>query len=41
MNEELLAGPGWREMWDAGSGETALAGIRWLEDNREELERWL
>ena len=33
--------PGWREMWDAGSGETALAGIRWLEDNREELERWL
>ena len=33
--------PGGREMWDAGSGETALAGIRWLEDNREELERWL
>jgi hypothetical protein len=33
--------PGWREMWDAGSGETILAGIRWLEENREELERWL
>ena len=33
--------PGWREMWDRGSGETSLAGIRWLEENREELERWL
>jgi hypothetical protein len=33
--------PGWREMWDAGSGETILAGVRWLEENQTELERWL
>jgi phosphotransferase family enzyme len=33
--------PGWREMWDAGSGETALAGVAWLEEHREELARWL
>jgi hypothetical protein len=33
--------PGWREMWDAGSGETILTGVRWLEENRAELERWL
>jgi len=28
-------------MWDAGSGETALRGIAWLEANRDDLERWL
>jgi hypothetical protein len=33
--------PGWREMWDAGSGETILAGVRWLEENQAELEEWL
>jgi hypothetical protein len=33
--------PGWREMWDRGSGDVALAGIRWLEEHREELETWL
>jgi hypothetical protein len=33
--------PGWREMWDAGSGGTILAGVRWLEENRAELEHWL
>jgi len=33
--------PGWRDMWDAGSGETALAGISWLEEHRSELEEWL
>jgi hypothetical protein len=33
--------PGWGEMWDAGSGETILAGVRWLEENQAELERWL
>jgi Phosphotransferase enzyme family len=33
--------PGWREMWDAGSGETILTGVCWLEQNQAELERWL
>ena len=33
--------PGWKEMWDRGSGEVALAGIRWLEVHRGELEAWL
>jgi hypothetical protein len=32
---------GWRELWDAGSGDTILAGVAWLEENRRELERWL
>jgi hypothetical protein len=30
--------PGWREMWDRGSGETALGNIRLLEELRPELE---
>jgi hypothetical protein len=30
-----------REMWGAGSGETILAGIRRLEENRGDHERWL
>lgn len=33
--------PGWREMWDAGSAEQFEANMRWLEENRRELERWL
>jgi Phosphotransferase enzyme family len=33
--------PGWREMWDAGSGEKILEGVRWLEANQSDLERWL
>jgi hypothetical protein len=33
--------PGWREMWDQGSGQKILAGIRWLEEHRAELETWL
>ena len=33
--------PGWCDRWDAGSGETALEGIRWLEEHRSELEEWL
>ena len=33
--------PGWRDMWDAGSGETILAGVHWLEENQAELEAWL
>jgi serine/threonine protein kinase len=30
--------PGWREMWDRGSGEIALGNIRLLEELRSELE---
>ncbi len=30
--------PGWREMWDAGSGETILGNLRLLEELRPELE---
>jgi Phosphotransferase enzyme family len=30
--------PGWREMWDRGDGERALANIRLLEELRPELE---
>jgi hypothetical protein len=30
--------PGWREMWDRGDGERALASIRLLEELRPELE---
>jgi hypothetical protein len=30
--------PGWREMWDRGSGESALGNIRLLEELRPELE---
>ncbi|MDX6438977.1 MAG: hypothetical protein QOF45_1560 [Gaiellaceae bacterium] len=32
---------GWREMWDEGSAERFTANMRWLEDNRGELGRWL
>jgi hypothetical protein len=30
--------PGWREMWDAGSGERILGHLRLIEDLRGELE---
>jgi hypothetical protein len=30
--------PGWREMWDAGSGETILGNLRLTEELRPELE---
>lgn len=30
--------PGWREMWDAGSGETILDNLRLVEELRPELE---
>jgi Phosphotransferase enzyme family len=30
--------PGWREMWDRGDGDRALANIRLLEELRPELE---
>ena len=30
--------PGWREMWDRGDGERALANIQLLEELRPELE---
>ena len=30
--------PGWREMWDAGSGETILGNLRLVEELRPELE---
>lgn len=30
--------PGWREMWDAGSGDTILGNLRLLEQLRPELE---
>jgi aminoglycoside phosphotransferase (APT) family kinase protein len=30
--------PGWREMWDAGSGEAILGNLRLLEELRPELE---
>ncbi len=33
--------PGWREMWDAGSGERTLANARWLEEHWAELEPFL
>ena len=33
--------PGWREMWDAGSAAQFSANMRWLEQHRPELERWL
>lgn len=33
--------PGWREMWDAGSGDTILQRSAWFEANRAELQRSL
>ncbi len=33
--------PGWKEMWDGGSGDLMQANIRWIETNRPELETWL
>jgi hypothetical protein len=33
--------PGWREMWDAGSAERFATNMRWLEEHRSDLERWL
>lgn len=33
--------PGWRELWDRGSGELIRANIRWIEEHRAELETWL
>ena len=33
--------PGWREMWDAGSGDEILERSAWFEANRAELQRSL
>lgn len=33
--------PGWREMWDAGSGAELLERIAWFEANRADLLRYL
>jgi aminoglycoside phosphotransferase (APT) family kinase protein len=33
--------PGWKEMWDNGSGELLLGNLRWIESHRAELEEWL
>jgi Phosphotransferase enzyme family len=33
--------PGWREMWDAGSGETILARAAWFEAERDDLLAFL
>ncbi len=33
--------PGWREMWDTGSGDLIRANGRWVEEHRTELESWL
>ena len=33
--------PGWREMWDAGSGQELLARNAWFEANRADLRRFL
>jgi hypothetical protein len=33
--------PGWREMWDAGSGERILARIAWFEAERDNLLAFL
>ena len=31
----------WAQRWDDGQGDRILAGVAWIEDRREELERWL
>jgi aminoglycoside phosphotransferase (APT) family kinase protein len=33
--------PGWREMWDRGSGDVVLARTAWFEANRADLRRSL
>ena len=33
--------PGWREMWDAGSGDEILERGAWFEAHRAELQRSL
>ena len=33
--------PGWKEMWDAGSGDEILRRSAWFEANREDLRRSL
>ena len=33
--------PGWKEMWDAGSGDEILRRTAWFEANREDLRRSL
>jgi hypothetical protein len=33
--------PGWREMWDAGSGDEILKRSAWFEENRADLQRSL
>jgi hypothetical protein len=33
--------PGWKEMWDAGSGDGLLRRGAWFEANREDLRRSL
>jgi hypothetical protein len=33
--------PGWAEMWDGGSGQRILGNIAWVDQHRQELDRWL
>ena len=33
--------PGWKEMWDRGSGNVILERSAWFEANRAELQRSL
>lgn len=33
--------PGWREMWDRGTGTLIAANLRWVEDHRTELDAWM
>ena len=33
--------PGWKEMWDAGSGDVILERSAWFEAHRAELQRSL
>ena len=33
--------PGWREMWDAGSGDEILERSAWFEAHRADLQRSL
>jgi Ser/Thr protein kinase RdoA (MazF antagonist) len=40
-NGSELRLPGWREMWDAGSGDEILARSAWFEEHRADLRRSL
>jgi len=31
----------WAQRWDDGQGDRILAGVTWIEQHREELDRWL